>query len=95
LTSRVAKYEMQMVAEREIGRVDSVRMPGRGGSDLSAAGILNQQRNLHIGVKSSASAMSPGLVIPNQYNDFNIGDYNNEFENQELNEEIKKLLMEN
>jgi len=31
-----------MVAEREIGRVDSVRMPGRGGSDLSAAGIINQ-----------------------------------------------------
>ncbi len=86
---------MQMVAEREIGRVDSVRVPGRGGSDLSAAGILNQQRNnLHLGVKSSASAMSPGL-IPHQYNDFNIGDYNNEFENQELNEEIKKLLMEN
>ena len=27
--------------------------------------------------------------------DFNIADYNNEFENQELNEEIKKLLLEN
>ena len=73
LTSRVAKYELAMAAEREIGRVDSGIRVGRHGQ------------------RSSDGAISPGLVNP----EFNIGDYNNEFENQELNEEIKKLLMEN
>jgi|TARA_B110001450_G_scaffold213368_1_gene205719 hypothetical protein len=29
------------------------------------------------------------------YDQFNIADYNVDLENQELNEEIKKLLMEN
>lgn len=65
LTGRVAKYEMQMAAEREIGRVDSIRLPGRGGSDLSGAGLVAAQRIGNLGVKSSNSAMSPGLVMPN------------------------------
>jgi len=33
-------------------------------------------------------------MIGQQLSDFNMADYNNEFENQELNEEIKKLLLE-
>lgn len=81
LTKRVAKYEMQMAAEREIGRVDSIRLPARGGSDFSGAGMVAGQRIGNLGVKSSNSAMSPGLVLPNQYTDFNMQDYNNELEN--------------
>lgn len=100
LTTRLAKQELQIQAEREIGRVDSVRMGGIAGtnfgSDLSAAQVvagLGQQRvYAHGQVKSNGSALSPA-VFGNE--NFNIADYNNDFENQELNEEIKKLLQEN
>lgn len=60
-----------MAAEREIGRVDSVRMGhmgvgGVGGSsDFSAAKLMGDKRyaggHYGAGIKSSGSAMSPGL----------------------------------
>lgn len=82
LTTRVAKYELQLAAEREVGRVDNLR--------AESYNILGNRYQ----VRSSEGAMSPGL-IGNQLGDLNLADYNNEFENQELNEEIKKLLKEN
>ena len=62
LTTRVAKYELAMAAEREIGRVDSTR------GALRAGGMPR-----HHQIRSSEGALSP--------NDFNMADYNNEFEN--------------
>lgn len=85
LTTRVAKYELAMVAEREVGKVDSIR------GALRAAGLAPRHQH---GIRSSEGALSPGM-IGQQLSDFNLHDYNNEFENQELNEEIKKLLLEN
>ena len=78
-----------MAAEREIGRVDRVGM--RVGSDLSNP-IRGQHMNQHY-IKSSDGDLSP--MMPQHYGDFNVGSYTNELENKELNEEIKKLLMEN
>lgn len=89
LTSRIAKYELQMAAEREIGRVDGGGM--RVGSDLSnprGNGVLN-----HHYIKSSDGDLSP--MIQQNYGEFNVASYSNDLENKELNEEIKKLLMEN
>ena len=67
------------------------------GSDLSAAQVvagLGQVRPQgHVQIRSSVSGLSPAAGFANEQ--FNINDYNNEIENQELNEEIKKLLMEN
>jgi len=77
LTTRVAKYELAMAAEREIVR---------GGMDFNSNRIAAGGPRHHQ-MRSSEGALSP--------NEFNMADYNNEFENQELNEEIKKLLMEN
>ena len=73
LTTRVAKYELAMAADKEIGRVGGFR------------GVGHRQA-----LRSSDGAFSPGIIG----GDFNMADYNNEFENQELNEEIKKLLLE-
>ena len=75
LTTRVAKYELAMAAEKEVGL--------RGG--LRGAGLGHRQAQ-----RSSDGAFSPGIIGV----DFNMADYNNDFENQELNEEIKKLLLE-
>jgi hypothetical protein len=61
LTTRLAKYELAMAAEREIGRTNSVRMIGGNlGSDFSGAkvGIPLGPRG-HGMVKSSGSALSP------------------------------------
>ena len=44
--------------------------------------------------RSNDEMMSPG-IYGQQMSDFNLADYNNDFENNELNEEIKKLLLEN
>lgn len=91
LTSRIAKYELQMAAEREIGRVDGAGI--RVGSDLSnpmrGNGVLN-----HHYIKSSDGDLSPMMAQQN-YGEFNVASYSNDLENKELNEEIKKLLMEN
>ena len=46
------------------------------------------------GIKSSEIALSPSANYA-ATGDFNIADYNEQLENQQLNEEIKKLLMEN
>ena len=47
------------------------------------------------GIKSTNSALSPAAAgFGNPYDNFNIADYNQDFESQELNEEIKKLLSE-
>ena len=59
LTSRIAKYELQMAAEREIGRVDGAGI--RVGSDLSnpmrGNGVLN-----HHYIKSSDGDLSPMMA---------------------------------
>ena len=85
-----------MAAEREIGRVDSMRVPGAHlGSDFSGApNVMGGQRIPPGGIRSTGSALSPNQLGQN-YDQFNIADYNVDLENQELNEEIKKLLMEN
>lgn len=97
LTTRLAKYELQMVAEREIGRVDSVRkLPGAvlGHEPMPSHG--HKISGTVGGAKSAGSALSPAaLGVGHPYDNFNIADYNHDLENQELNEEIKKLLMEN
>jgi len=104
ITARLAKYELQLAAEREILRVDSSRKFGANiGSDFS--GGVNPVALLHghkssgnyAGIRSSGSALSPagGRFGNHPYDNFNIADYNNDIENHELNEEIKKLLMEN
>jgi len=102
LTTRLAKYELQIAAEREIGRVDSVRkFAGQNfGSDFSAANMAALHAHKSSGnvggLRSAGSALSPAaLGVGHPYDNFNIADYNNDIENQELNEEIKKLLMEN
>lgn len=101
LTTRLAKYELQMQAEREIGRVDSVRkLPGGGSAFLGndpMAVIHGHKISGNIGLKSAGSALSPAAIggVGHPYDNFNIGDYNNDIENHELNEEIKKLLLEN
>lgn len=82
LTTRLAKQELQIAAEREIGRVDSVRI----GSQFSGAPGANLAAQRLLAGFKSGSAMSPG----GGYEDYNV-----DLENQELNEEIKKLLMEN
>ena len=85
-----------MAAEREVGRTNSVRMIGAQlGSDFSGAkaGIPLGPRG-HPMIKSSGSALSPA-GYGQQLDQFNIQDYQNDIENQELNEEIKKLLLEN
>lgn len=90
LTSRLAKYELQMAAEREIGRVDG----GGGmrvGSDLSNP--IRGNGGFHHNIKSSDGDLSP--MIQQNYGEFNVASYSNDLENKELNEEIKKLLMEN
>ena len=96
LTTRLAKQELMMAAEREIGRVDSMRVPGAHlGSDFSGApNVMGGQRIPPGGIRSTGSALSPNQLGQN-YDQFNIADYNVDLENQELNEEIKKLLMEN
>lgn len=85
LSTRLAKQELHLAAEREIGRVDSVRI----GSQFSGnpAGVNLGAQRLLAGFRSNGSALSPAVG----YDDYNVGD----LENQELNEEIKKLLMEN
>merc|ERR1711935_393617 len=99
LTTRLAKYELQIAAEREIGRVDSVRkFAGQNfGSDFSAANMAALHAHKSSGnvggLRSAGSALSPAaLGVGHPYDNFNIADYNNDIENQELNEEIKKLL---
>ena len=87
-----------MVAEREIGRVDSVRkLPGAFLGNDPMAAIHGHKISGNVGgAKSAGSALSPAaLGVGPPYDNFNIADYNNDIENQELNEEIKKLLMEN
>ena len=101
LTTRLAKYELQLQQEREIGRVDSVRKLAHFGSDFSANQVVggfhhghNSSGNMG-GFKSAGSALSPA-AIGHPYDNFNMGDqYTADIENHELNEEIKKLLMEN
>ena len=85
LSTRLAKQELHLAAEREIGRVDSVRMIGSQFSGAPGANLGAQR--LLAGFRSNGSALSPAGV----YDEYNVGD----LENQELNEEIKKLLMEN
>lgn len=96
LTTRLAKYELQMVAEREIGRVDSVRkLPGAFLGNDPMTAIHAHKVSGNAGAKSAGSALSPAaLGVGHPYDNFNIADYNNDIENQELNEEIKKLLLE-
>ena len=87
----MAKYELQLVAEREVGRVDS--RPAA--SEFSGApGGAYANRIFAGGIKSSEIALSPSAGYA-ATGDFNIADYNEQLENQQLNEEIKKLLMEN
>ena len=64
LTKRLAKYELQMAAEREIGRVDSVRMlAGQIGSEYSGGkvlGALQGRAGVVQNIKSTGSAaLSP------------------------------------
>ena len=93
LSTRVAKYELQLVAEREVGKVDSIR-PGIASEYSGAPGAGYPNRLFKGAIKSSEIALSPsaGYAVTG---DFNINDYNEALENQQLNEEIKKLLMEN
>lgn len=65
-----------------------------------AMGHHGHKNSSNIGPKSAGSALSPvaiGGMTGNPYDNFNVADYNynNDFENYELNEEIKKLLLEN
>ena len=60
LTTRIAKYELAIVADKQIGRVDSIR------GALRAAGIAPRQ-----GLRSSEGALSPG-VIGQPMSDFNM-----------------------
>lgn len=90
-----------MQQEREIGRVDSVRKLAHFGSDFSGNQVVggfhhghNSSGNMG-GFKSADSALSPGALAGHPYDNFNIADQYAEIENHELNEEIKKLLMEN
>jgi len=60
----LAKYELQIAAEREIGRVDSVRMMAANlGSEYSGgkvAGLLaGHQLRPGQNIKSTGSALSP------------------------------------
>ena len=60
----MAKYELQIAAEREIGRVDSVRMlAGNLGSEYSGAKEAGLLVGRHVGpganIKSTGSALSP------------------------------------
>jgi hypothetical protein len=84
-----------MAADREVVRHDL---------DSDQKGFLSGGITLvdHHGHKSSAggirsvnSALSPADFGLNPYDNFNFADFKHEIENQELNEEIKKLLMEN
>jgi hypothetical protein len=53
LTTRIAKYELAIAADREIGKVDSIR------GALRAAGIAPRH---HHGIRSSEGALSPGMI---------------------------------
>ena len=76
LTSRVAKYELALAAEREVDGHD--RMAALKGM----VGLRGHHQ------RSSEGAMSPGMYDHDGFD-------GREFDNQELNEEIKKLLLEN
>ena len=57
-------------------------------------GVLSSGPRHPYGIRSNDQALSPNIQGV-QMSEFNINDYNNEFDNQDFNEEVKKLLLEN
>lgn len=93
LKTSLAKYELQLQG----AGVDSMRrIGGNYASDFSGQqpGIHHQQNSSGnvIGSKSAVSALSP---VQHPYDNFMGEQYGQDIDNNELNEEIKKLLMEN